>query len=138
MVTHGLDTFLGASCLLVVCFLFCVSCRWSAVLLLSMHRASSENMRGVAGSGLRRHQHHGGAAERVRCPNCLSTAARFRPRSRNHRGGDSRCSSEPRLHLTEDHHAAQRNARPHGVPYFCYQTKNLKLGVRGISLEQSL
>lgn len=102
------------------------------MLVLSMHRAGSEDVRGSGGSGLRGDQHRGGPAEGPRRENRQPAAARLRPRpvcsdsARHRRENGSRVCSKPGLHQPEDHHPAQRNTRSHRVPHLRHQTKNLE------------
>lgn len=91
--------------------------RRSGVLLLPVHRAGPEDVRGVDGSWFWRAQHAGGPAAGPRREDHLPAAARLRRRRRG-------AVSETRR--PEDHHPAQRDAGTHGVPHLRHQTQNMR------------
>lgn len=107
-------------------------CRRPGVLLLSMYRAGSEDMRCPGRTGFRGDQHPRGPAAGPRRANPLPAAARLWSRAccsdpawRNGENS-SRRSTKPDPRHPEDHHPAQRSTRSHGVLDLRYQTKNLK------------
>lgn len=107
-------------------------CRRPGVLLLSMYRAGSEDLRCPGRTGFWGDQHLRGPAAGPRRANPLAAAARLWPRALRSdpawRSGEnsSHRSTETDLSHPKDHHPAQRSTRSHGVLDLRYQTKNLK------------
>lgn len=107
-------------------------CRRPGVLLFSMYRAGSEDLRCPGRAGFWGDQHLRGPAAGPWRANCLPAAARLwswalrsDPAWRNGENS-SHHSAKPDLRHPEDHHPAQRSTRSHGVLDLRYQTKNLK------------
>lgn len=107
-------------------------CRRPGVLLLSMYRAGSEDMRCAGRTGFWGDQHLRGPAAGPRRANPLPAAARLWSRALRSdpawrtRENSSHRSTKPDLRHPEDHHPAQRSTRSHRVLDLRYQTKNLK------------
>lgn len=106
-------------------------CRRPGVLLLSMYRAGSEDMRCPGRTGFWGDQHPRGPAAGPRRANPLPAAARLWSRAlrsdpvwRNGENSSHR-GTKPDLRHPEDHHPAQRSARSHGVLDLRYQAENL-------------